>query len=62
MRQLRRSRCATRKPLAFVDAYWDDQGPKPCARPPTGVISHHISPWGDIEPCPIIQFSNESIQ
>ena len=22
-------------------------------------ISHHISPWGDIEPCPIIQFAKE---
>ncbi|MEQ9410176.1 MAG: hypothetical protein RIK87_20745, partial [Fuerstiella sp.] len=24
-------------------------------------ISHHINPWGDIEPCPIVQFSKESI-
>ena len=24
-------------------------------------ISHHINPWGDIEPCPIIQFAKESI-
>ena len=24
-------------------------------------ISHHINPWGDIEPCPIVQFSTESI-
>ena len=24
-------------------------------------FTHHISPWGDIEPCPIIQFSKESI-
>ena len=24
-------------------------------------ISHHINPWGDIEPCPIVQFSRESI-
>jgi hypothetical protein len=24
-------------------------------------ISHHINPWGDIEPCPIIQFATESI-
>jgi hypothetical protein len=24
-------------------------------------ISHHISPYGDIEPCPIIQFAKETI-
>ena len=24
-------------------------------------ISHHINPWGDIEPCPIIQFATETI-
>src|SRR5205823_8932306 len=24
-------------------------------------ISHHINPWGGIEPCPIVQFSTESI-
>ena len=28
---------------------------------PTG-ISHHISPWGAIEPCPIIQFAKENIR
>jgi hypothetical protein len=25
-------------------------------------ISHHISPYGDIEPCPIIQFATETIR
>src|SRR2546428_12780755 len=24
-------------------------------------ISHHINPWGDIEPCPIIQFATDTI-
>ena len=24
-------------------------------------FTHHISPWGDIEPCPIVQFAKESI-
>src|SRR5205085_6251035 len=24
-------------------------------------LSHHINPWGDIEPCPIVQFTRESI-
>jgi len=31
----------------------------PCAR--RRWITHHINPWGDIEPCPIIQFTRESI-
>src|SRR5262249_15514077 len=24
-------------------------------------FTHHINPWGDIEPCPIVQFTRESI-
>jgi len=47
------------KPIAFVDAYWDDQGRALC--PAATGISHHISPWGDVEPCPIVQFANEKI-
>lgn len=46
-------------PLAIVDAYWDDRGEALC--PMATGISHHISPYGDVEPCPIIQFANESI-
>ncbi|MCZ6599814.1 MAG: radical SAM/SPASM domain-containing protein, partial [Acidobacteria bacterium] len=48
------------KPIAVVDAYWDDQGRALC--PAVTGISHHISPWGDIEPCPVIQFANETIR
>ena len=48
-----------RKPIAVVDAYWDHDGQALC--PAATGISHHISPWGDIEPCPIIQFANEKI-
>ena len=48
------------KPIAFVDAYWDDKGQALC--PAAIGVSHHISPWGDVEPCPIIQFANESIR
>ena len=48
------------KPIGFVDAYWDDEGRALC--PAATGISHHISPYGDIEPCPIVQFSNESIR
>ena len=46
-------------PLALVDAYWDDKGEALC--PMATGISHHINPWGDVEPCPIIQFAKESI-
>ena len=52
-------RMRNEKPIAFVDAYWDDKGQALC--PAAVGISHHISPFGDIEPCPIIQFANESI-
>jgi len=47
------------KSIAFVDAYWDDKGQALC--PAATGISHHISPYGDVEPCPIIQFANENI-
>jgi MoaA/NifB/PqqE/SkfB family radical SAM enzyme len=46
-------------PIALVDAYWDDEGRALC--PMATGISHHVNPWGDIEPCPIIQFSTDSI-
>ena len=47
------------KPIGVIDAYYDHQGQALC--PAATGISHHISPWGDIEPCPIVQFSRESI-
>jgi MoaA/NifB/PqqE/SkfB family radical SAM enzyme len=49
-----------RLPIALVDAYWDDQGQALC--PMATGVSHHISPYGDIEPCPIIQFARETIR
>jgi MoaA/NifB/PqqE/SkfB family radical SAM enzyme len=48
-----------RLPLAMVDAYWDDQGRALC--PMATGISHHVNPWGEIEPCPIIQFATDTI-
>ena len=47
------------KPIGIIDAYYDDRGQALC--PAATGISHHISPWGDIEPCPIVQFAKESI-
>ena len=48
-----------RLPIAIVDAYWDDKGEALC--PMATGASHHISPYGDIEPCPIIQFARDTI-
>jgi hypothetical protein len=48
-----------RKPIIIVDAYHDGEGRALC--PAATGITHHINPWGDIEPCPIIQFTRESI-
>ena len=49
-----------RKPIGIVDAYWDDKGQALC--PAAIGISHHVGPWGDVEPCPIIQFATETIR
>ncbi len=48
-----------RKPIAIVDAYYDHAGQALC--PMATGISHHVSPTGAIEPCPIIQFATEGI-
>lgn len=47
------------KPIGVIDAYYDHDGVALC--PAATGISHHISPWGDIEPCPIVQFATESV-
>ncbi len=47
------------KPIAIIDAYYDGDGQALC--PAATGFTHHISPWGDIEPCPIVQFATESI-
>lgn len=46
-------------PIAIVDAYWDDAGYAIC--PMATGVSHHISPSGAIEPCPILQFATDTI-
>ena len=46
-------------PIGIIDAYYDDQGRALC--PMANGVSHHVSPRGDIEPCPIIQFATDSI-
>jgi MoaA/NifB/PqqE/SkfB family radical SAM enzyme len=49
-----------KKPIIIVDAYFDGEGQALC--PAATGITHHINPWGDIEPCPIVQFTKESIR
>jgi MoaA/NifB/PqqE/SkfB family radical SAM enzyme len=48
-----------KKPIIIIDAYFDGEGKALC--PAATGLTHHINPWGDIEPCPIVQFSKESI-
>ena len=50
-------RCS--KPIIIIDAYYDANGNALC--PAATGFTHHINPWGDIEPCPIIQFAADSI-
>lgn len=47
------------KPIVVIDAYHDDAGNALC--PAVTGFTHHIGPWGDIEPCPVIQLASESI-
>ena len=53
-------RMRARMAIGIIDAYYDDRGQALC--PMATGISHHISPRGDIEPCPIIQFATENIR
>jgi len=48
-----------KKPIVIIDAYFDGEGQALC--PAATGMTHHINPWGDIEPCPIVQFTTESI-
>lgn len=50
----------SRVPIAIIDAYYGHDGKALC--PMSTGVSHHVSPTGDIEPCPIIQFATENIR
>ncbi len=52
-------KCVVAKPIIIIDAYYDADGRALC--PAATGFTHHINPWGDIEPCPIIQFATDSI-
>jgi MoaA/NifB/PqqE/SkfB family radical SAM enzyme len=53
-------RMRSRTAIGIIDAYYDHRGQALC--PMATGISHHISPRGDIEPCPIIQFATENLR
>jgi MoaA/NifB/PqqE/SkfB family radical SAM enzyme len=46
-------------PLVLIDSYWGADGEPFC--PAAEGLSHHINPDGNIEPCPVIQFSCDHI-
>ena len=48
-----------RKPIIIVDTYYNDRGQALC--PAAEGMSYHVNPWGDIEPCPPIQFAMENV-
>lgn len=50
----------TKYPLVLIDSYWDAEGRPFC--PAAEGLSHHINPAGDVEPCPVIQFSCDNIR
>lgn len=52
-------RMRAQKPIAIVDAYHDGLGGALC--PAATGFTHHVGPWGDIEPCPVIQLAKDSI-
>src|SRR5947208_3230651 len=46
-------------PIAIIDAYYDHNGQALC--PMATGVSHHVSPRGDLQPCPIIPFAVENL-
>ena len=59
--RLRRFIVETRRrtPMLIVDAYWDHAGRAVC--PAAEGVCYHVNPWGDIEPCPPVQFSADRL-
>lgn len=59
IRQLRQFLVDERQdaPVVLVDVYWDDKGKAMC--PGATGMSHHVSPSGAIEFCPVIQMATD---
>jgi MoaA/NifB/PqqE/SkfB family radical SAM enzyme len=50
----------TKYPIVLIDSYWGADGEPFC--PAAEGLSHHINPDGNIEPCPVIQFSCDNVR
>jgi MoaA/NifB/PqqE/SkfB family radical SAM enzyme len=50
----------TKYPVVLIDSYWGAKGEPFC--PAAEGLSHHINPGGNVEPCPVIQFSCDNIR
>jgi MoaA/NifB/PqqE/SkfB family radical SAM enzyme len=50
----------SRLPIAILETYYDQNGNSLC--PMATGISHHVSPRGEIEPCPVIQFATDNLR
>jgi MoaA/NifB/PqqE/SkfB family radical SAM enzyme len=49
-----------RIPIAIIETYYDHRGRSLC--PMATGLSHHVSPRGEIEPCPVLQFAKENLR
>lgn len=49
----------TKYPIILIDSYWGADGEPFC--PAAEGLSHHINPYGHIEPCPVVQFSRDQV-
>jgi len=49
-----------RMPIIIIETYYDHQGRALC--PMATGLSHHVSPRGEIEPCPVLQLARENIR
>jgi hypothetical protein len=50
----------SKHPILIIETYYDHLGRSLC--PMATGLSHHVSPRGEIEPCPVIQFARENIR
>lgn len=48
-----------RLPMVLIDSYWHANGEPFC--PAADGLSHHITPSGYIEPCPVVQMARENV-
>ena len=49
-----------RMPIGILETYYDHRGRSLC--PMVTGLSHHVSPRGEIEPCPVLQLARENLR